>query len=161
VLCFGGSKLGRFWHAVARVFNHCRESEVENYFVILQCSGARAFACQGWVWARPGAPRRRRPPSSFCRALFASLCARGNLARRSSPDQQWRSGSRAFRTGDEARAVCGLLRVLAEERGVLNIWVWLTTIFLNALRNISGKNGFRYTGELKRDNYERLIIFRQ
>jgi hypothetical protein len=58
-----GSKLGRFWNAVARVFNHCRKSEVEIYFVILQCSGARAFACQGW-WAMPHASRRTRPPSS-------------------------------------------------------------------------------------------------
>lgn len=71
-----GSKLGRFWNAVARVFNHCRKSEVEIYFVILQCSGARAFACQGW-WAMPHASRRTRPPSSFCGHLSFAVCARG------------------------------------------------------------------------------------
>ena len=38
LLCFGlptsrcGSKLGRFWHAKARVFNHCGKSEVEELF---------------------------------------------------------------------------------------------------------------------------------
>jgi hypothetical protein len=30
--------------------------------------------------------------------------------------------------------------------------------YYKSLKNISGKNGFRYTGELKRDNYESLYL---
>jgi hypothetical protein len=38
------------------------------------------------------------------RRRMNELRARGFMARGSSPDQQWRSGSRGFRSGDEARA---------------------------------------------------------
>jgi hypothetical protein len=82
-----GSKLGRFWHAVARVFNHCRKSEVENYFVILQCSGARAFACQGLVLARPHTSRRTRPPAK---------------------EASWREDNRLISNGDQVHAVSGM-----------------------------------------------------
>jgi hypothetical protein len=83
-----GSKLGRFWNAVARVFNHCRKSEVENYFVILQCSGTRALACQVWVLATPHAPRR------IC---FATR-------KRAS----WREEHRRVSNGDQVQMISGL-----------------------------------------------------
>jgi len=59
------------------------------------------------------------------RRLFASLCARGVMARRPSPDQQWRSGSHGFRSGDEARTVCGFLRVLAAQKVSVTLWITL------------------------------------
>jgi hypothetical protein len=45
---------------------------------------------------QPYAPHRGWSPSPYRRAVFASLCARGFMARRPSPDQLWRSGSRGF-----------------------------------------------------------------
>jgi hypothetical protein len=57
-----GSKLGRFWHAVARVFNHCRKSEVENYLLYYNALGRVPSRAKLWVLATPHASRRGWPP---------------------------------------------------------------------------------------------------
>jgi hypothetical protein len=51
---------------------------------------------------QPDAPGGTRP-SSYRRAVFASLCARGIMARRQPPDQQWRTGPHDFWASGEAR----------------------------------------------------------
>jgi hypothetical protein len=60
--------------------------------------------------------------SPYRQAVSASLWARSFMARRLSPYQQWRSGPHGFRAGDETRAVCGFLRILATSQGgVINL----------------------------------------
>ena len=65
---------------------------------------------------QPNAPGRTGAPSPHRRSPFASLCARSFMARRSSPDQQWRTGPHDFWLGDETRAICRFLRILAALR---------------------------------------------
>jgi hypothetical protein len=62
-------------------------------------------------WAEEFFSRMRRAEAGhhhICCATRKKL-----LARRPSPDQQWRTGSHGFWSGDEARAVCGFLWILA------------------------------------------------
>jgi hypothetical protein len=101
---------GSSWDALHATYEMKRINHEEAYSLDGACTN----------WAEEFFSRMRRAEAGHHHHIagpyFASLRARGFMARRPSPDQQWRSGPNGFRAGDEARAVCGFLRILAEEQ---------------------------------------------
>jgi hypothetical protein len=88
------------WHACLTIVGNRKLKIILLYYNALERVPLRAKAGSGQDGMRRA--------EAFHHHQFA-LFARGVMARRPSPDQQWRSGPHGFGTGDEARAKCRFL----------------------------------------------------